>query len=68
MKKRGIITVILLILSLLLVGCGELNIDIQTTIKPSGDAIMELKLEGTGMMSELVAGGEFTGSIDGDDR
>lgn len=50
---------IFLLLSLLLVGCGTVDVNFHTTVKPSGDLIQEIKIEASGMLSDLVTGPGF---------
>lgn len=47
-----------LVLLPIIAGCGTVNINLQTTVKPSGDFTQQFKIEGTGMMGSLLGGSE----------
>lgn len=48
-----------LILMSVIVGCGTLVIDFDTTVKASGDIIQEIRFEGTGMMATMMEEDDF---------
>ena len=65
-KKRLIIpgVAVLALLLPLLAGCGQIDIDLHTTIKPSGDLIQEVRFTGSGMMAGFLDDAEATGDLE----
>ena len=49
-----VLTLQLLIAALLTTGCGTVDMNVHTRVKPSGDIIQELSIATTGMMTALV--------------
>jgi DNA-directed RNA polymerase subunit RPC12/RpoP len=49
-----VIALELLIAALLTIGCGTVDMNVHTRVKPSGDIIQELSIATTGMMTALI--------------
>lgn len=65
--RQKIILVFLAISLLLLsvmVGCGTLDVNLHTTVKSSGDLVQQIRLEGSGMMGNLLDDSEFTEELE----
>jgi len=70
MKRASIVRAVLIaFLTLILIipfmsaGCGSVDVNIHTTIKPSGDFIQELRLKGSGMMGAALTTPETIESL-----
>lgn len=65
-KKRLIIPglAVLALLLPLLAGCGQIDIDLHTTIKPSGDLVQEIRYTGSGMMASFLDDADAIGDLE----
>lgn len=54
-----ILLIILLLLIFLIVGCGTIDVSLHTTVKPSGDLVQEIRIQGSGMMGNFISSSEF---------
>ncbi len=65
-KKRLIIpgVAVLALLLPLLAGCAQIDIDLHTTIKPSGDLVQEVRFTGSGPMAGFLDDAEATGDLE----
>jgi hypothetical protein len=65
-KKRLIVPgmAILALLLPLLVGCGQIDVNLHTTIKSSGDLVQEVRFTGSGMMAGFLDDAEATGDLE----
>ena len=66
MKKRLIIPglAVLALLLPLLAGCGQIDVNLHTTIKPSGDLVQEVMFTGSGMMAGFLDDAEATADLE----
>ena len=66
MKKRLIIPglAVLALLLPLLAGCGQIDVNLHTTIKPSGDLVQEVMFTGSGMMAGFLDDAEAIGDLE----
>jgi hypothetical protein len=65
-KKRLIIpgVAVLALLLPLLAGCGQIDVNLHTTIKPSGDLVQEVRFTGSGLMAGFLDDAEATGDFE----
>ena len=65
-KKRLIIPglAVLALLLPLLAGCGQIDVNLHTTIKPSGDLVQEVMFTGSGMMAGFLDDAEATADLE----
>lgn len=65
-KKRLIIPglAVLALLLPLLAGCGQIDVNLHTTIKPSGDLVQEVMFTGSGMMAGFLDDAEAIGDLE----
>ena len=65
-KKRLIIpgVAVLALLLPLLAGCGQIDVNLHTTIKPSGDLVQEVRFTGSGMMAGFLDDAEAIGDLE----
>ncbi len=65
-KKRLIIPglAVLALLLPLLAGCGQIDVNLHTTIKPSGDLVQEVRFTGSGMMAGFLDDAEATADLE----
>jgi hypothetical protein len=55
MKIKMIILILaIFLLSVVIAGCGTLDMNFHTIVKPSGDFTQQIKIEGSGMLGELL--------------
>ena len=50
----------IILLSLSLAGCGTVNVNLHTTVKPSGDLVQEFRVDATGMIGSSLGTSEAT--------
>jgi len=65
-KKRLIIPglAILTLLLPLLTGCGQIDVNLHTTIKPSGDLVQEVIFTGSGLMADFLDDAEAIADLE----
>jgi len=51
--------IILLFLIFLIAGCGTIDVNLHTTVKPSGDLFQEIQIQGSGMMGNYISNSEL---------
>jgi hypothetical protein len=67
MIKKGLIipgVAVLALLLPLLAGCGQIDVNLHTTIKPSGDLVQEVRFTGSGLMAGFLDDAEATGDFE----
>ena len=54
-----------LLFILFAVGCGRVDVDLHTTIKPTGDVVQEITMTGSGLMATYIGTSEFVNNARG---
>jgi len=57
--RQALIVALLALFLLLIAGCGTVDVNLHTTVKPSGDLIQEFRIEGSGIIGTLMTGPAF---------